>query len=648
MKTISHPLLSVAAALALTACSGDDSATTATSSTSATGSTSVSASSDTTASTNPTDPTSSTTDASGSNSDTATGSSTTDATTTTTTGETTGVTATDPTTTDPTTTDPTTTGDPVCGNGIQEGDELCDPSGTPSGACFDAGAIEVCNGTCDGWDAESCGMNAGCMDGECIENFCMPGAKTCEDENTVVTCAMDGQSFGDPVECAAGETCSAGECVSACELIKNDPSSIGCSFIGNRMDNFNAGTPDSLIVGNPSTSLTANVQFYFTPTNSNTEQAVGAPVAVNPGATHSFSMTNAPPNKVSIKRQGGSYRVQSDIPIIAYQHSPVGQQFTNDASMLLPEHAMRSNHVVASYRASVGNYPSYMNVIALEDGTKVDWTPKVNTAAGSGVAAVNAGQTGTVTLNRFDLLQVRVSNQNQDMSGTYVTGNGKPIWVVGATECANVPASVTYCDHIEEQVFPLDYWGKEYVGAHSPDRNNEKHYWRIFAGDDDVQITTTPAQPGTPFTLAKLGDYQDITVANNTSFMINTGNDKPFLAVQYLSGTSDGAGTGDPSMYQMVPTEQFLSSYAFVTGTNYPDHYAQIIRAAGGSDVSIDGNVVGGYYTVGNFEVSDVDIGEGSHFATSDAPFGIVSIGYSNATSYAYPGGLRFKVINPQ
>ncbi len=99
----------------------------------------------------------------------------------------------------------------------------------------------------------------------------------------------------------------------------------------------------------------------------------------------------------------------------------------------------------------------------------------------------------------------------------------------------------------------------------------------------------------------------------------------------------------------MIPVEQFLSSYAFATGTgNYPLNYVQIIRQAGGADVTVDGQTVNGYYTVGDYEVADWSIQVGSHYTESADPFGIVSVGYSNATSYAYPGGLRLKVINPQ
>ena len=101
-------------------------------------------------------------------------------------------------------------------------------------------------------------------------------------------------------------------------------------------------------------------------------------------------------------------------------------------------------------------------------------------------------------------------------------------------------------------------------------------------------------------------------------------------------------------MYQMIPVEQFLSAYAFVTGTGYTVHYVQVTRPAGSPEVKVDGQIVKGYYTVGEYEVADWQIGEGPHFAESDGPFGIVSVGYTNATSYAYPGGLRLKVINPQ
>ena len=59
-------------------------------------------------------------------------------------------------------------------------------------------------------------------------------------------------------------------------------------------------------------------------------------------------------------------------------------------------------------------------------------------------------------------------------------------------------------------------------------------------------------------------------------------------------------------MIQSVPTEQYLDAYAFVTCTGYNVHYIQVIRPSGGADVFVDGNMVGGYYAVGNYRVADV------------------------------------------
>jgi hypothetical protein len=97
----------------------------------------------------------------------------------------------------------------------------------------------------------------------------------------------------------------------------------------------------------------------------------------------------------------------------------------------------------------------------------------------------------------------------------------------------------------------------------------------------------------------------------------------------------------------MVPTEQYLPRYVFVTGVGYDQNYVQVTRPLGGADVVVDGMVVDGWYTVGNFEVADWSIGPGSHVAQSDDPFGVTQVGYTNVTSYAYPGGLSLKQINP-
>ena len=118
-------------------------------------------------------------------------------------------------------------------------------------------------------------------------------------------------------------------------------------------------------------------------------------------------------------------------------------------------------------------------------------------------------------------------------------------------------------DHVQEQVIPLDYWGEEYVCAHSPVRAQEDHYWRVFAGDDNVTVTADPPIPGSPFNFAKRGDWIEFNVPNGTNFVL-TG-DGPFMPVQYTAQHLLAGGIGDAAMYQMIPTAQFLERYLFVT-----------------------------------------------------------------------------------
>lgn len=447
------------------------------------------------------------------------------------------------------------------------------------------------------------------------------------DENVKFDLPQIPDSGGGPLLPTIPETCEEALLIA---------STVGCSFRANKMQNF-IEEPTSLVIGNVSDTDVATVEVYYL-SGGGAEQLVAGPIPVQPSGTYEYVM-NMPsqPGNVSVLRSGGTFKVVSDEPIVAYQHSPISAEAHNDSSMLIPDHALKQNYIVASYPRNVSG-PSYFNVIALENNTTVTWEPQQATAAGTGVAAVAAGGMGQVVMNAGDMLQV---TSQIDVSGTIIASD-KPTWVVGAVTCVNVPANVTFCDHIEELMLPLDYWGTEYVAAHAPQRGNEDYYWRIYSGADAVTITTNPPQPNTPVVLDR-GDF--VEFFTKQSFII-TGNG-PFMPVQYLEGQDGGAGTGDPASYQMVPTEQFLPRYVFVTGVGYNLNYVQITRPLGGADVFVDGVLVSAYYAVGNFEVADVSIQPGAHVAESEQPFGVTQVGYTSVTSYAYPGGMRLASINP-
>ena len=80
--------------------------------------------------------------------------------------------------------------------------------------------------------------------------------------------------------------------------------------------------------------------------------------------------------------------------------------------------------------------------------------------------------------------------------------------------------------------------------------------------------------------------------------------------------------TADTCSLVCVPSRaayRWIPLLPLVTGIGYDPNYVQVVRALGGPDVLVDGEVVSGYEAVGDHEVADWEIGEGTHVAESAA-----------------------------
>lgn len=503
---------------------------------------------------------------------------------------------------------------------------------------------------------------------------CFPGERRCDADDALQTCAPTGLEWlttpcGPEETCVADVEAGTAACLGPCDLTTAF-TSVGCEFLAIRMQSHNddPGDYDALIVGNIDAGRSANLWLYYTPRNSFDEQLLDGPVELGPGLTRIFPLRDDPFVFYTDFRTGGVYRLESDRPVTAYLHSTFLNEGSNDASLLLPTRWLRGDYVVASYpgytdpkypNADPGR-PSYFDIIALEHDTRVEFVPTADTAAlGVQVPAVRAGETGAVTLARFDVLQIGASAITgadwpaQDLSGTVIRAD-KPIWVISGTECANVPFGVSYCNHLQEQLLPLEYWGRRYVGPHSPLRGSESHYWRIYAGEAGVEVTVASNSPDVeiePFVLERRGAFRELVVPTGTSLIFTaTG---PILPVQYLAGVAaTGTEVGDPSMYQMIPVEQWMKRYVFVTGVDYTRNYAQIVRRKGGADIVLDNELITDFYPLegagpdNQWEVADYELPGGqaarTFVAVSAEPFGVTVIGYKSkkpSSAYAYPAG---------
>lgn len=550
------------------------------------------------------------------------------------------------------------------------------------------------NGSGDG-DGDTSGDGDGDDGDDSPLIVCMPDETRCADLDTLEICEATGLGW-EQVPCEGYEQCDPtimneeGEtvavCAGPCEKLEDSSSSEGCSFYTTSM--YQASLPfnvtekpsDAIVVGNPQ-SVKATVELYFVPYGSNKEEivvdAMGAPLRfeIDPGQEHTFLLDPEitiyeGEQDTSLYRSGVVYHVVSNLPVVAYLHAPYEGQNSNGSTLLLPEHVMQNDYVVYSHGA--WQSPNYFVVIALQDQTTVTWSPSADTAGnGWPLDFVGANGDGTQLLNRFDNMRIDTSIKNgtfkcdQDLSGTVVSSD-KPIWLVSAVRGLRLPwcgGIVPGCNDVDdmscdygsdfamEQNLPLDYWGQQYVGPASPVRGAEQHYWRVFAGDDDVNINVTPAQLGTPIHLDKRGDWIEFTVDAGTDLLFE--GDGPFMPVQYVTGHHDNANNmGSPAMIQMVPTAQFLDRYVFSTGKNYAEHYVQVIREDGTADVLLDDASVSGWSPVGGWEIATVLIDEGLHEIHSTGSFGIVQYGYSehvgpeqNSAGYGYMGGMKAEVI---
>jgi hypothetical protein len=121
---------------------------------------------------------------------------------------------------------------------------------------------------------------------------------------------------------------------------------------------------------------------------------------------------------------------------------------------------------------------------------------------------------------------------------------------------------------------------------------------------------------------------------------------------------------GDAETVNVVPPEQYLDSYLFLTDSTYSNTHLVFVRRKNSSgmfeDVTLDcAGTLTGWQPVGNggkYEVTRIDLvaggmpqgkcNNGVHTATSTGPFGLTVWGWDSAVSYAYPAGMSTLPIN--
>jgi hypothetical protein len=492
-------------------------------------------------------------------------------------------------------------------------------------------------------------------DPECVDQdsdwWCLP--LDCDDDDPDVNPGVP-EILGNGVDDNCNGATDEVSIIDPCEIAMANKYSIGCEYWAVDMDNTTPGQPYAIVVANRD----ATAAHVVVERKSGGVWQVQQETDVAYQQTHVFLLGNT--------TQAGTYhlanqafRVTSDLPVVAYQFNPYSglsadnsDVCTNDGTLLLASSGLDQYYYVLGFSNNTGNGSA--NIIATADDTQVTIRPSTSISAGGSLPAMSAGVDYTYTMQEASVIQLNASSG--DISGTYIEAT-KPVAVFGGNTCAQVPTGVTYCDHIEHQLFPITTWGQEFVAARTVIRSTnttpENDYWRVVASENGTTIQTVPAVAGLNGVTMNAG--QVLQVGVNYAFTIAAS--APIMVGQYLAGHGAtnvdfyGAG-GDPAMALLPPIEQFLDSYVFLAPEKYLLDYV-VITHPSGLAVNLDNTPVSSNPACAtetlnaNWQITRCLIPDFTHTVAADQPVGITVWGYGGRVSYGYTGGLNMATINP-
>lgn len=402
-----------------------------------------------------------------------------------------------------------------------------------------------------------------------------------------------------------------------------------------------------------------------------------------------------------------AYRLGAERPVAVYQFNPLSNDagvFSNDATLILPEHGLGTRYTVVGWPQTVADdedpardfdpdrddedLRSFLTVVGTAEDTRVTvrlGNDVVATLGAPGIPAGAPGDTRTVTLGPLDVLNLETDGYGASFTGTVVEATA-PVAVFTGTEAAAAPFAATLADtpccadHMESQLLSDDRLGSHFVIVRSVsrieainralvagrplDEKPPRDLVRLLPVEDGTTtVRTTLPPPRDLFELAR-GEVLDLVADDD--FLIDA--DRPVSVIEVLPSqlAVDLPSTipaGDPAMF-VVPAERHHRRHqAF----GVPDTYAfDYLIAVGpvGARFTLDGGPLpedcerrelSGFgrawvthqcpLSTPRFDAAAMTLepgeqGDGAHVLEADADFGVVVHGFDFFVSYAYGAGM--------
>jgi len=334
-------------------------------------------------------------------------------------------------------------------------------------------------------------------------------------------------------------------------------------------------------------------------------------------------------------KAAGAYRIDASQHVHAAQ-AVLGAPLSNDASALLDDALLGTDHWIlgllpAPSEENCGDEPcrSFITVVATEPSTTVTVDVAVPTDPGPGVPLMVPGITSTFALGALEALNIEAGT---DLSGSRIRSD-RPVAVFAGAACTTFGAET--CDHISEQIVPIEQADSEFVVCvNEPVRPGSYERIRVLAvGAGTTTVTTTP---GPTLTLSGAGAIAEF----DTSVDVHLDATGPVLVGSFY-GLDGASGTyGDPASILVTPVAKHWASHVWhhPTGTPAWDHYVSIAAPVGAS-ATLDGTAVSAPWRIvgaSGFACTTQSVAPGTHrVAAAGVPIGVTAFGLAKQSSYA-------------
>jgi hypothetical protein len=325
-----------------------------------------------------------------------------------------------------------------------------------------------------------------------------------------------------------------------------------------------------------------------------------------------------------------------------------------DGTVILPITTLGKDYYITShfevmttlvnYNANVNN-ESTLLVVGVENNTRVEITPSVETLSGN-LPLIPF----FITLNRGQSYQIKARG---DLTGTRVRVVGdnieecKNIAVFGGNKWTSVGDCGQANDNLFQQAYPVNTWGTEFFHIPLAGRSSGELV-KVLASEDNTVVFVNGVNRG----VLNAGKFLKLNFDANELANIRT--DKPSSVTVFSK--SQGCNIpnlpffndGDPFMITYSPNQQLLKTITFnaLQLPSITSHYVNIIvNTASKDQTRLDGNNIGNQFSPipgsADYSYARISIFQGSH--TLSNPEGLIGYvyGFGYIESYGFAVGAN-------